>query len=61
MKALDQLMIMPGETVVLEPGGVHVMLMHPEESALAAGQVPMKIQFDDGASVDVIATVLANN
>ena len=57
MKTLHRLMIKPGETVVAEPGGLHAMLMKPEKAALAEGQVVLKLHFDDGVSVDVIATV----
>jgi periplasmic copper chaperone A len=57
MRAHEQLVIAPGETVKFEPGGLHVML-HGLTQPLAVGQsIPLVIQLADGTRVSVTAVV----
>jgi copper(I)-binding protein len=57
MRAHEQLVIAPGETVKFEPGGLHVML-HGLKQPLAVGQsVPLVIQLADGARISAAAVV----
>jgi copper(I)-binding protein len=57
MRAHEQLVIAPGETVKFEPGGLHVML-HGLTQPLAVGQsVPLVLQLADGSKVTATAVV----
>ena len=57
MRQRDQLVVAPGKTVKLEPEGMHVML-HGISQTLTPGQtVPLVLQFSDGVSLHVNATV----
>lgn len=57
MRPHEQLVVAPGATVKLEPGGLHVML-HDLKQPLKAGQtVPLVILLAGGASVQVTAAV----
>ena len=57
MRAHEQLVIAPGETVKFEPGGLHVML-HGLTQPLAVGQsVPLVLQLANGARISVAAVV----
>jgi copper(I)-binding protein len=57
MRAHEQLVIAPGETVKFEPGGLHVML-HGLTQPLAVGQsIPLVLQLADGTKVPANAVV----
>jgi periplasmic copper chaperone A len=57
MRPHEQLVIAPGATVKLEPGGLHVML-HDLKQPLTAGQkVPLVIALAGGGTLQVTATV----
>jgi periplasmic copper chaperone A len=57
MRPHEQLVIAPGATVKLEPGGLHVML-HDLKQPLTVGQtVPLVILLAGGGSVQVTAAV----
>ena len=57
MRAHEQLVVAPGETVKFEPGGLHVML-HGLTQPLAVGQsVPLVIHLGDGTKVSIAAVV----
>ena len=57
MRAHEQLVIAPGETVKFEPGGLHVML-HGLTQPLAVGQsVPLVLHLSDGAKISAAAVV----
>ena len=61
MRAHEQLVIAPGETIKFEPGGLHVML-HGLSQPLTVGQsIPLVIQLADGTRVSVAAVVRALN
>jgi copper(I)-binding protein len=61
MRAHDQLVIAPGQTVRFEPGGLHVML-HGLTQPVATGQsVPLVLLLAGGGTVPVVAQVRALN
>ena len=45
--------IKPGETVSLEPGGLHVMLMNLTEAILAGSKVDLKLKFSNNDEIDL--------
>ena len=57
MRPREQLAVPAGQTVKLEPGGLHVML-HGLTQPLSVGQtVPLVITFSGGATLQVAAIV----
>lgn len=57
MRPHEQLVIPPGKTVKLEPGGLHVML-HGLTAPVAVGKsVPLVLLLSDGSRVPIAATV----
>jgi copper(I)-binding protein len=57
MRPHEQLVVPPGKTVKLEPGGLHVML-HGLTQPVAVGQsVPLVLLLDGGGKVQVAAVV----
>jgi periplasmic copper chaperone A len=57
MRPHEQLVVAPGQTVKLEPGGLHVML-HGLTQPVAVGQsVPLVLLLDGGRKVQVAALV----
>ena len=57
MRAHEQLVVAPGETLKFEPGGLHVML-HGLTQPLAVGQnIPLIVQLADGTKVPTTAVV----
>jgi copper(I)-binding protein len=51
MRALSQLVLEPGATVRLEPGGKHLMLMQPRRAIAAGEHVPVAFLLGDGSRV----------
>ena len=56
MERVDQLRVEPGETLRLEPGGLHLMLFDAPGLA-AADEVPLRLEFADGERRTVTAHV----
>ena len=56
MKALDAVEIAPGASVVLAPGGKHLMLMRPKHEIKPGESVKINIavKSGDGASADFV-------
>ena len=52
MVHVDQVEIPPNGRVRFEPGGLHIMLMQPQRRRLAGDLVMIKLQFDDGTTLD---------
>jgi len=46
-----------GETVSLEPGGYHLMLMHPRQRLSAGESVTLTLSFDNGQTLAVEAPI----
>lgn len=58
MMAMHQLDIKPGQTVTLEPGGLHVMLMKPAAPLKLNGDVTLEVEFANGETMQVTAKVV---
>ena len=57
MRAHEQLVVAPGETLKFEPGGLHVML-HGLSQPLAVGQnIPLVVELADGTRIPTTAVV----
>lgn len=61
MKSVQTLEVESGETLVLEPGGIHIMLMNPEEVLLSTGEVPITLTFANGDAFSFVALIQATN
>ena len=48
MRRLDQLVIEPGKTVTLEPGGLHLMFIEPLEALGAGDRISVELIDDQG-------------
>ncbi|MFK7764763.1 MAG: copper chaperone PCu(A)C [Roseobacter sp.] len=57
MTMVHQLDIAPGQSISLEPGSFHIMLMRPEAMAKVGDTVDLKLMFADGATLEVSAEV----
>ena len=53
----DGIPIPAGETVALEPGGLHLMLMRLKSRPGAGGQVVLRLEFERAGAVEVKAPV----
>ena len=54
MEKIDTLIIKPNESLVLEPGGLHFMLINPEKVPEKNTAVEMLIFFTQGKETEVI-------
>lgn len=52
-KMAEPLVIEPGESVTLEPGGDHIMLMDLECAPMAGQTLPLELTFEDGRTQKV--------
>ena len=59
MSASPELRIAPGQTVVLEPGGLHVMLLDLETPLIEGKVLPLRLKFYDGDDLTVDVPILA--
>lgn len=60
MRALpDGVAIGPGETVVLEPGGMHLMFMGLKTPFEKDDEIPVTLHFEQAGAVEVMMTVEA--
>ncbi|MBK5931374.1 copper chaperone PCu(A)C [Halochromatium salexigens] len=50
MRQVEQITLPAGETVTLEPGGLHVMLIGLTETLAPGNQVELTLGFDDGGN-----------
>jgi periplasmic copper chaperone A len=58
MQEVERVEIAAGATVMLEPGGYHIMFMMPDAEALTAGQtVEIRLTFENAGEVVVSAEV----
>ena len=57
MSMVHQLDIAPGQSVLLEPGSLHIMLMRPETPTKVGGIVDLKLLFANGETLNVAAEV----
>lgn len=52
-----QITLTPGATLKMEPGGYHLMLIHPKVLLKAGATVSLVLEFSDGTSQEVKASV----
>jgi periplasmic copper chaperone A len=57
MRPASPLRVLPGQTVKLEPGGLHAMLEGVAQPLKIGDIVPLVLKLDDGSSVQVRAQV----
>lgn len=57
MSPMHHLELGPGETVVLAPGGLHLMLMKPDGTALSRESVAVTLKFANGESMSVLVAI----
>lgn len=55
MAPAGELTLAPGERLVFEPGGKHVMLMELKRAVAAGEEAPLMLQFADGSALAVEA------
>ena len=58
MAQADEITIAPGESVSLEPGGLHAMLMQLQTPMTEGESYPLTLLFDDGGEVTVEVPIL---
>ncbi|MEM6388024.1 MAG: copper chaperone PCu(A)C [Pseudomonadota bacterium] len=58
MSAVDLLEIGPGQTIAFEQGGLHIMLMRPEEPLGDGATVNITLEFANGETLPVAAKVM---
>jgi copper(I)-binding protein len=58
MRELHRLVIAPGEIVALEPGGKHLMLMHPRHPIAVGEKVEVTFLLTDGTRVETYFDVI---
>jgi copper(I)-binding protein len=59
MQQVDAIEVKPGETVVLKPGGLHVMLVGLKQRLKQGESFPLTLKLADGPSISVEVKVLA--
>ena len=57
MMAVENVVIAPGTSVTLEPGGYHLMLMEPRERLKSGDVVLLRLHFDNDEVLPVNAVV----
>lgn len=53
MRRIEAVEIVPGESSVLQPGGLHIMLIGLEEPLVDGGSFPLTLEFERAGSVEV--------
>jgi hypothetical protein len=57
MQAQPALAVAPGTTLILAPGGLHLMLIEPKRRLAAGDRVDIELRLDDGRRVGTVAEV----
>ncbi len=57
MREIDALPVAPKQSVELKPGGLHLMLMHPETPLKAGEELVITLKLKDGRSLPATFTV----
>ena len=57
MRQIPHIHLPPGQTVSLQPGGLHIMLFDLKAPLSPGDQIPITLTFEDGSSKDITATV----
>ena len=58
MELAGNLELSPGERIVLEPGGLHLMLMDLRQSLDKGGSFPLTLRFADGGTTEAAVPVM---
>ena len=53
MQQATHIVIEPGESVALEPGGYHIMLINLQQPLVDGEKFPMTLRFEHAGTVDV--------
>lgn len=62
MRPLDDgIAIGPGTPIVLEPGGLHIMIMGLEERPRAGDRIPVTLEFEKTGTVEIVFPVAARS
>ncbi len=61
MSMIHQLEIPVGKSLAMAPGGLHIMLMRPQNPLKAGDTVTLTLGFADGSDMELIAEVRARN
>lgn len=59
MEQVQSVVVAAGEQVHFQPGGLHLMMFDAKTSITQGQQIPLRLEFKDGQSVEVQATVSA--
>lgn len=59
MREVDRLDVAPGKSVVLAPGGLHLMLFRPQTTLAEGESVPVVLTLSDGRSISADLQVRA--
>ena len=57
MVEVDKIAVAPGQSVHLQPGGLHLMLFGPTQPIQLGQQVPLQLRWSDGTMQTVSANV----
>lgn len=57
MRRVERIPLPAGETVTLEPGGLHIMLIGLKQQLMPGDEVSLTLELDDGSSVSLTAPV----
>jgi len=57
MVEVDKIAVAPGQSVHLQPGGLHLMLFGPTQQLQLGQQVPLQLRWSDGTLQSVSANV----
>ena len=60
MQPMDRITVSAGKTVMLEPGGYHIMLEGLTADLAAGSQLRLVLTFEQGGPLNVTAEVRAN-
>ena len=60
MRKLDELVLYAGDAVHLRPGGIHLMLIKPARPLRHGNTVRLRLQLDDGDSLELRVPVRAD-
>lgn len=53
MRRVESVPIPAGESVVFQPGGLHIMLIGLQDDLVEGHQIPLTLSFDDGSVLDL--------
>jgi len=61
MAMIDQIKIPNGKSLMMEPGGLHIMLMRPQNPVELGDKVTLTLGFADGTDMELTAEVRDRN